>query len=212
MTVAVVHPWRQATAAGDLATFGARHGEPLRPGQFTQILPAGLDASCEGTTQGPFPLANEETGDVELVHDLAPGANIVYIGAKCDDGEGTVQDLDALTTIVDQRLATIVSNSWAAVESDALLSAGLVGSYEQIFEQGAAEGIGFYFAAGDGGEYSGGDSPGDPPTLIYPQSDPWATSVGGTSLAAGPAGAYKPSPTRSAAPWGRMHRSPSTSS
>ena len=208
----MVHPWRQATAAGDLATFGARHGEPLRPGQFTQILPAGLDASCEGTTQGPFPLANEETGGVELVHDLAPGANIVYIGAKCDDGEGTVQDLDALTTIVDQRLATIVSNSWAAVESDALLSAGLVGSYEQIFEQGAAEGIGFYFAAGDGGEYSGGDSPGDPPTLIYPQSDPWATSVGGTSLAAGPAGAYKPSPTRSAAPWGRMHRSPSTSS
>ena len=46
------------------------------PGQFTQILPPGLDASCAGTTQGPFPLANEETGDVELVHALAPGANI----------------------------------------------------------------------------------------------------------------------------------------
>ena len=191
VTVAVVHPWRQLTAAQDLATFGARHGEPLRPGQFTQILPAGLDASCEGTTMGPFPLSNEETGDVELVHAMAPAANIVYVGAKCDDGEGTVQDLDALTTIVDRRLATIVSNSWAAVASDALLSAGLVDSYEQIFEQGAAEGIGFYFAAGDGGEYSGGGSPGDPPTLIYPQSDPWVTSVGGTSLAAGPAGDYE---------------------
>ncbi|HEX3920958.1 MAG TPA: S53 family peptidase [Streptosporangiaceae bacterium] len=191
ITVAVVHPWRQFTAAQDLATFGARHGEPLRPGQFTQILPSGLDASCEGTTQGPFPLANEETGDVELVHATAPDARIVYVGAKCDDGEGTVQDLDALTTIVDQRLATIVSNSWGAVASDALLSAGLVDSYEQIFEQGAVEGIGFYFAAGDGGEYSGGGSPGDPPTLIYPQSDPWVTSVGGTSLAAGRAGSYK---------------------
>ena len=191
ITVAVVHPWRQLTAAQDLATFGARHGEPLRPGQFTQILPPGLDASCEGTTMGPFPLSNEETGDVELVHAMAPAANIVYVGAKCDDGEGTVQDLDALTTIVDRHLASIVSNSWAAVASDAQLSAGLVDAYEQIFEQGAAEGIGFYFAAGDGGEYSGGGSPGDPPTLIYPQSDPWVTSVGGTSLAAGPAGAYE---------------------
>ncbi len=191
VTVAVVHPWRQLTAAQDLATFGARHGEPLRPGQFTQILPPGLDASCEGTTMGPFQLSNEETGDVELVHAMASAANIVYVGAKCDDGEATVQDLDALTTIVDRRLATIVSNSWAAVASDALLSAGLVDSYEQIFEQGAAEGIGFYFAAGDGGEYSGGGSPGDPPTLIYPQSDPWVTSVGGTSLAAGPAGEYE---------------------
>ena len=102
-----------------------------------------------------------------------------------------MQDLDALTTIVDQRMATIVSNSWAALASDAQLSAGLVDSYEQIFEQGAAEGIGFYFAAGDGGEYSGGGSPGDPPTLIYPQSDPWATSVGGTSLAAARPAAYE---------------------
>jgi len=190
VTIAVIHPWRQQTAAQDLATFGARHGEPLRPGQFTQILPAGLDASCEGTTEGPFPLSNEETGDVELVHATAPQAKIVYVGAKCDDGEGTVQELDAMTTVVDGRLATIVSNSWAAVASDAALSAGLVGAYEQIFEQGAAEGIGFYFAAGDGGEFSGG-SAGGQPTLIYPQSDPWVTSVGGTSLAAGPAGQYE---------------------
>jgi subtilase family serine protease len=190
VTVAVVHPWRQPTAAQDLATFGARHGEPLRPGQFTQILPAGLDASCAGTTQGPFTLSNEETADVELVHATAPAAKIVYVGAKCDDGEGTVQDLDALTTIVDNRLATIVSNSWAAVGSDATLSPGLVGAYEQVFEQGAAEGIGFYFSAGDGGEYSGGPASAGI-ALIYPQSDPWVTSVGGTSLAIGATGAYQ---------------------
>ena len=190
VTVAVVHPWREPTAAQDLATFGARHGEPLRPGQFTQVLPAGLDASCAGTTQGPFQMTNEETADVELVHATAPAAKIVYVGAKCDDGEGTVQDLDALTTIVGNRLATIVSNSWAAVGSDATLSPGLVGAYEQVFEQGGAEGIGFYFSAGDGGEYSGGPASAGI-ALIYPQSDPWVTSVGGTSLAIGPAGSYQ---------------------
>lgn len=190
VTVAVVHPWRQQDAASDLATFGRRHGEPLRPGQFTQILPPGLDASCRGTTRGPFPLSNEETGDVELVHAMAPAAKIVYVGAKCDDGEGTTADLDALTTIVDHRLATIVSDSWAATGSDATTSPGLVRAYEQVFEQGAAEGIGFYFAAGDGGEFSGG-SAGGRPTLIYPQSDPWVTSVGGTALAVGRAGNYE---------------------
>jgi hypothetical protein len=179
VTIAVVHPWRQQTAAQDLATFGARHGEPLRPGQFTQILPPGLDASCEGTTEGPFPLSNGETGDVEVVHAMAPDARIVYVGAKCDDGEGTVQDLDALTTIVDQRLTTIVSNSWAAVAGDATLSAGLVDAYQQIFTDGAAEGVGFYFSAGDFGAHSGG-SAGDQQTLLYPQSDPWVTSVGET--------------------------------
>ncbi len=127
---------------------------------------------------------------MEAVHAMAPDANIVYVGAKSNDGEGTVQDLDALATVVDRRLATIVSNSWAATASDATTSPGLASAYEQVFEQGAAEGIGFYFAAGDGGEYSGG-SAGGQPTLIYPQSDPWVTSVGGTSLAVGPTGQYE---------------------
>ncbi len=127
---------------------------------------------------------------MELVHAMAPAAKIVYVGAKCDDGEGTTADLDALTTIVDRRLATIVSDSWAATSSDATTSPGLVRAYEQVFEQGAAEGIGFYFAAGDGGEFSGG-SAGGRATLIYPQSDPWVTSVGGTALAVGRAGNYE---------------------
>ena len=127
---------------------------------------------------------------MELVHAMAPAAKIVYVGAKCDDGEGTTADLDALTTIVDRRLATIVSDSWATTSSDATTSPGLVRAYEQVFEQGAAEGIGFYFAAGDGGEFSGG-SAGGRATLIYPQSDPWVTSIGGTALAVGRAGNYE---------------------
>src|SRR6185437_10144732 len=135
-------------------------------------------------------LSNAETGDVELVHAMAPAAKIVYVGAKCDDGEGTAADLDALITIVDRRLATIVSDSWATTSSDATTSPGLVRAYEQVFEQGAAEGIGFYFAAGDGGEFSGG-SAGGRATLIYPQSDPWVTSIGGTALAVGRAGNYE---------------------
>jgi hypothetical protein len=72
VTVAVVHPWEQPTAAHDLATFGARHGEPLKPGQFTQILPPGLNASCpDGIRAGNDQITNEETDDVEAVHAMA---------------------------------------------------------------------------------------------------------------------------------------------
>jgi subtilase family serine protease len=187
VTVAVVHPWRQPTAAGDLATFGARHGEPLRPGQFTQILPPGLDASCpDGIRAGHDQITNEETDDVEAVHAMAPAARIVYLGTRCDDDLGTLSDLDALTDITGHQLASIVSCSWGTPDR----SPGLVAAYEQVFEQGAAEGIGFYFSAGDHGDNSL-NSAGHQPAVAYPASDPWVTAVGGTSLAIGPGGRYE---------------------
>jgi subtilase family serine protease len=188
VTVAVVDPWRQQTAAQDLARFAAAHGQPLRPGQFTQILPAGLDASCAGTTPGPVVPPQIETPEAEAVHEMAPGADIVYVGAKCDDGDATVQDLDALATVTDHDLASIVVCPWNVTASQANVSAGLVASYEQIFQQGAAEGIGFYFGFRDYFNTPSG-SPG--PTVEYPVSDPWVTSVGGTSLAIGPGGRYE---------------------
>jgi subtilase family serine protease len=187
VTVAVVDPWRQQTAAQDFARFAAVHGQPLRPGQFTQILPAGLDASCEGTTPGPVTPPRIETPEVEAVHDMAPNADIVYAGAKCDDGDATVQNLDALTTVTDRDLASIVVCPWNVTVSEATVSPGLVASYEQVFRQGAAEGIGFYFGFRD--RFNTPSGPG--PAVEYPVSDPWVTSVGGTSLAIGRDGRYE---------------------
>jgi subtilase family serine protease len=109
---------------------------------------------------------------------MAPDADIVYLGTKCDDDLGALSDLDALTQIVDQRLATIVSNSW----STGLTSPGQAAAYEQVFQQGAAEGIGFYFSSGDYGDGSA-RFVAHQPQLNYPASDPWVTSVGGTTLA-----------------------------
>jgi subtilase family serine protease len=66
-----------------------------------------------------------------------------------------------------------------------------IAAYEQIFQQGATEGIGFDFSSGDCGD----NSPGAAATGVncdsttvraqagYPGSDPWATDVGGTALA-----------------------------
>ncbi len=185
--VAVVHPWQQPAAAHDLATFGARHGEPLKPGQFTQILPPGLDASCpDGIQAGNDQITNEETDDVEAVHAMAPDARIIYLGTECHDDLGTLSDLDALATITDHHLASIVSDSWGTPDP----SPGLIAAFEQIFEQGAAEGMGFYFSSGDHGDNSL-HSGRHVPAVAYPASDPWVTAVGGTSLAIGPGGRYE---------------------
>ena len=188
VTVAVVHQWAYPTAAQDLTTFGARHGEPLRPGQFTQILPPNLNASCpDGIQAGNARATNEEDLDVEAVHAMAPDAGIVYLGAQCDDDFGTLGVLDALTEITDRHLASIVTDASGVP----IASPGVIAAYEQVFQQGAAEGIGFYTPSGDYGDNAIHTPDHQPMPPSYPASDPWVTAVGGTSLAIGADGSYQ---------------------
>jgi subtilase family serine protease len=188
VTVAVVHQWAYPTAAQDLATFGAEHAEPLHVGQFTQILPAGLATSCPGGIQaGNARATNEEDLDIEAVHAMAPAARIVYLGAECADDFGTLSVLGALTRITDQRLASIVT----VASGVPVASAGVVAAYEQIFQQGAVEGIGFYAPSGDFGDNAIHTASHQPMPPAYPASDPWVTAVGGTTLAIGRDGRYQ---------------------
>ena len=102
----------------------------------------------------------EETLDVEAVHGMAPNANVVYVGAaSCADSDL----LAALALIVDNHLASIVSDSWGEPYDNATL----VTTYDEVFQAGAAEGIGFFFSAGDSGYESPAEDPGrtDPDRL-----------------------------------------------
>ena len=85
-----------------------------------------------------------------------------------------------------RRLADVVSDSWYLKGTENTMDAATVAAYEQVFEQGAAEGIGFYFGTGDAGDQAFTQpQPGwdGRPHVNYPASDPWVTAVGGTSLA-----------------------------
>jgi subtilase family serine protease len=187
VTVAVVHQWAYPTAAQDLATYATRNGQPLRPGQFTQVLPADLNASCpNGIQAGNARATNEEDLDVEAVQAMAPAADIVYFGAECNDDFGTLSVLDDLTQITDNHLASIVSDSSGVP----VAAPGVIAAYEQVFEQGAAEGIGFYTPSGDSGDNAIHTTNHQPMPPSYPASDPWATAVGGTTLAIGAGGSY----------------------
>ena len=113
------------------------------------------------------------------MHGEAPDANVHFVAAaSCTDPDL----LSALAYIVDNHLASIVSDSWGEPADDGTTTA----AYNQVFEAGAVEGIGFLFSSGDSGYESPAEDPGSNQTQVdYPTSSPWVTSVGGTSLAIG---------------------------
>lgn len=180
--VAVFLFYPTPTAASDMNTFAANHGLPqLAPGQFTQVLPSSFDYS---SASGCPPLASaqeESTGDLESVHEMAPGANLVYVAAP----DCQPQDLLAtLNQTVDNRLADIVSNSWSLVTAG--VPAAVRDAAHQAYLQAAAEGMSFFYSTGDGGDLS---TVLGAPYSQWPAADPAVTAVGGTSLFIGPDGA-----------------------
>jgi len=118
--------------------------------------------------------------DMEVVGAIAPHANqIVY------EGPNTTQGLnDTYNQIVTDHKAHIVSISWGLCE--AYSGAAELQTLDNIFKQGASQGISFFAASGDSGAYDCGDG-----TLGVdsPASDPYITGVGGTNLQLN-AGAY----------------------
>ncbi|MGI5230731.1 S53 family peptidase [Actinoallomurus sp. CA-142502] len=181
-TVAIVDAYASPTIESDISTFTKNHGVAnLKPGQFTQSLPSAWNSVSECGGNSWYV---EESIDVTAVHDIAPDAKIAYVAAASCNVE---DEQEALSRIVDNKLATIVTNSWNRDE-ESHTSQAERDAFEQIFKQGAAEGIGFYFSSGD----CGADDPNtgcpvytDGPYTEFPPSDPYVTAVGGTSLAVG---------------------------
>ncbi|WP_324784551.1 S53 family peptidase [Streptomyces sp. H51] len=173
--VAITDAYASPTIAYDAATYAAKHGDAAyTTGQLKQVLPSKYTKTKECGAAGWY---GEETLDVEAVHAVAPGAQITYVGAaSCYDDDL----LDSLGKIVDNHLADIVSNSWGDIEANQ--TPDLAAAYDQVFQFGAVEGIGFYFSSGDNGDEV--DNTGVK-QVDTPANSAWVTAVGGTSLAVG---------------------------
>jgi subtilase family serine protease len=185
VTVAIVDAYASPTMPSDANEYAKVTGDhPFAPGQYTQHLAATFSYTAANECDAPS-WYGEQTLDIEAVHGMAPDANVVYVGAaSCTD-----QDLgDALALIVDHHLASIVSGSWG----DPADESSEIPVYEEIFQAGAAEGIGFFFSSGDFGYENPAEDPNsDMQQVDYPTSSPYVTSVGGTSLAIGKSDKYK---------------------
>ena len=184
-TVAITDAYDAPTLLQDANTYASRHGDrPFARGQFVdKSVPE--DASTEDVCGGNG-WYGEQTLDVEAVHGMAQGANVLYYGAaSCFDDDL----LAVLSQIVHDNKASIVTNSWGQptlVVIDGQLyitiDQSIVDAYESIFKQGAVQGIGFYFSSGDNGDELDAWGYAHPD---WPSGDPWVTAVGGTSLAIG---------------------------
>jgi subtilase family serine protease len=151
---------------------------PLATSQFFNDEPSSVDdqAVCAGS--GWY---DEQALDVESSHTMAPGADILFVGAKdCTDNNL----LGALDTAVTSG-ASVVSDSWGDDLGDLFTDAATKTAFDNTFIEADVTGVSVLFSSGDTG-----DNFADFGLTVpnYPASSPYVTTVGGTTLEIGNAG------------------------
>ena len=145
-------------------------------------------------TQARNAWALETALDVEWVHSIAPGANILNVTtnpAETLGVQGFPQMMDAEQFIVDNHLASVISQSFAAAEETFHSTQSLL-NLRHAFVSAAADGVTVLGSSGDGGTANSTFTPvKNPgifpyPTVEWPASDPLVTGVGGTYLCTDP--------------------------
>jgi len=134
---------------------------------------------------GTGPGSGEAALDVEDISALAPAAKIHVFQAP--NGNGMFSGLDDVNAIAEADDASQVTTSWGLCE--AALQQGAPGAQQvenEIFEQTAAQGQTVFAAAGDDGSdscaYHGPAAVAPDLSLLDPGSQPYVTSVGGTTV------------------------------
>ncbi|WP_431246675.1 S53 family peptidase [Leifsonia xyli] len=172
-TVAIIDAYASPSILKDVNTYSQQNGEPgLTNSSYQQLVPPPSQFTDQELCQQPSGWQGEQTLDVESVHAVAPGARILYVGGTdCSGG------LDiAMSKILDNKLANIVSNSYGNVGE--AVPADVIQGEVNLQLQAAGEGIGLYFSSGDNGDEVANLGYASPD---FPASSPWVTSVGGTS-------------------------------
>jgi subtilase family serine protease len=164
-TIVITDAYGSPTIQRDAEIFSSINGLPAP--DLTVLRAPGVPNNPHGNWAG------ETTLDVEWAHAMAPGAKIVLVIGP------TAQSLDeAVNWAVVHNLGNTISNSWANFEG--LMNPATFVRDTRILEMAAVKGIDVNFASGDWGDNRGilGFK-----TATFPASSPFATGIGGTSLA-----------------------------
>ncbi len=176
-----------AYQASDIATWAATfYGQNYTPPLVNITVDGGpLNPVCPAGDECPAQY-NYYSGDIEVDADIEQELSIspdiskllVYNAPNDETGQ---TELDEYTAIANQDRASSVSSSWGVCEND--VDAAYVKAENVIFEQMAAQGQSMFSSAGDTGAFDCIRSDGT--TIVNvedPATQPWVTSVGGTSL------------------------------
>ena len=183
-TVGVLDAFNAPTIRHDLIRYSNQHGLPA------PILKQYNEKPSPGNAADKQGWYGEETLDLEAIHAMAPGAKLVYEGAK-DDFD--ISFLSRLADIFDNHRVSILNNSYGDAGEKGIPKSE-INAENALYQQAIAEGIGVYFSSGDCGDNldpqgaCGGAGYRD---ADFPASSPYVIAVGGTSLAVGQGGTYQ---------------------
>jgi subtilase family serine protease len=167
-TIAIIDWCGSLTIESDANAFSAKFGLPLLNSSNFTVIQTPTQSSCAG----PDPEINI---DVEWAHAIAPGANIDLVVPP----SASFQDVDqGVFYAVNYDLGNTISGSYGSPESETLYT--YLDTENLISEIAAITGISTNFASGDEGDFT---DYGISPTVSAPADSPYATGVGGVSLA-----------------------------
>ncbi len=188
-TVVVIDSFGSPTLQEDIDHFSDYYGLPRVKLQI--LSPLGTKA-FDPSDQQMIGWAIETTEDVQIIHAIAPDANIVVLTSPVDETEGVAglpEFLQLEQYAVQHKLGTVVSQSWAASEVSLANSAGQaeIAQWDTFFHTATTQqGMTFFAGSGDNGATDYIDASitqlSATPTTSFPTSDPWVTSVGGTTI------------------------------
>jgi subtilase family serine protease len=171
-TIVIIDWCGSPTIKADANAFSAKFGLPPLTKSNFQILYSGTTPTCAG----PDPEINI---DVEWSHAIAPGANIALVVPP----SALFQDIDnGELYAIENNLGNVISGSYGSEELYTATSE--LGVENAINEIAALRGISADFASGDYGDYTFDIGPPyEPASVSAPADSPYATAVGGVSLA-----------------------------
>jgi len=186
-----------STEAGPVATVGIYELEPFLQSDinnFKNCYSPAIGAmvstvSVDGAPPNAGPGAGEAALDIEMVIGMAPSVNVkVYVGPN--NGTGP---LDTYARMINSDSVGVISTSWGQCEAQ--LPSAYIQAEASMFQQAVAQGQTVVAAAGDEGSEDCYAFPSSTDARLQvddPASQPWVTSVGGTTI-----DALGPPPTES---------------
>lgn len=173
-TIVIVDAYGSNTIASDADVFSQVYGLPRITSENFQIVKApGLVNNPKGPARN---WTIETTLDVEWAHSIAPGAKIALVTST---DRGSLDE--AVNLAVVRHLGNTISNSWSSIEGFG--NPAQFDRMERILQQAAVQGIDVNFASGDFGDET---VRAGFVSVDFPASSPFATGIGGTSLALNP--------------------------
>src|SRR5579884_3106159 len=187
-TVIDIVSFGSPTLQQDMDVFDQQFGLP--PIKLQVIAPLNVPQYDPNHDRGGW--AGETELDVQIIHAIAPGANIIVMTSPVAETEGTVglpEFLQLEQYALSHHLGNIVSQSWGASEVTLKDPAGQqeLQKWNTFFQQATTQqGMTFFGSSGDNGATDYTDlqatklSP--TPTTSFPADNPWITACGGTTV------------------------------